>query len=258
MDEKLRSTLIATGSFIAAGAVWELLGHSAIYPPHLFPPPSRAAVALMEMARSGELSVDLKASGFRWGWGMLIGTLAGIAAGLSTGRLRAAHDSAGNLMNFLRAVPNVVMIPLAMLWFGFGDKEKVFMVAWGAFFPVWLNTQAGAQRLPREYLWAARSLGVSGIRIFSDVLLPSCLPFIVTGTRIGIATSIFALTAAEMTGAFEGLSYRVFYAYQNFQTDKMMAGILVLGLLSFAIDRLFVLAVHALLPWYSEEPETDA
>lgn len=230
-------------------AAWEALGRSGVYPPHLLPPPSTVAHAMAEMVSSGLLWTDFAATGRRWMLGLLIGNLAGVALGLLTGSSLLARSSVGTLMHALRTVPFLIMIPVAMLWLGLGEAEKVAIAAWGAAFPVWLNTQTSLLNVEREYVWAARSLGAGGARLFFEVHLPRCLPYLVAGLRVSIATTTFALGAAEMSGAFEGLGFRVFYTYQMFQTDQMLAGIVVISLAGLAVDRLFVRSVGRLVPW---------
>lgn len=241
-------------TLLGALALWECVGRSGLYPPHLFPPPSRVFPALAAMARSGDLWVDIKASSLRWGLGFLLGTMLGVFLGLLTGRVTMVRNSVGQLLHFMRSTPFIVLIPLAILWFGIGEVEKVLLVAWGVLFPVWLNTQSGVEELEEEYVWAARSLGVCGWRMYLEVVLPRALPYLVAGMRIGIATGTFALAAAEMAGAFEGLAFRVFYAHQMFETEKMMAGIVVIGCLGFTMDRLFCWGASRLMPW-SEQPQ---
>lgn len=238
----------ATGIAFLAG--WELLSRSGLYSPHLFPPPSQVLPALAEMARSGELMSDLQASGVRWGLGFFFGTVSGVIVGLITSRMVIARASVGPLLHFLRATPFIVLIPLAILWFGIGETEKVVLVTWGVFFPVWLNTLAGVDELEEEYVWAAQSLGIVRLRMYVEVVLPRALPFIVAGMRISIATGTFALAAAEMAGAFEGIAYRIFYSHQMFQTERMMAGIVVVGCLGFTLDRLFCWGAYRLMPWW--------
>ena len=239
---------------LGALALWEALGRSGLYPSHLFPPPSRVFPVLAEMARSGELWGDFKASAFRWGVGFLLGTALGLVKGLLFGRVRLLRETASQLLHFVRSTPTIVLIPIAILWFGLGELEKVLLVAWGVFFPVWLSTQSGVEGVEEEYLWAAQSLGIRGWRMYTEVLLPRALPFVLAGMRIGIATATFALAAAEMAGAFEGLVFRVLYSYQMFQTERMMAGIVVVGCLSFTMDRLFYWGVRSAMPWW-EEPD---
>ncbi len=249
-----RSDLKLALTLLGALALWEALGRGGFYPPHLFPPPSRVFPVLAEMARSGELWGDFKASAFRWGLGFILGTALGLVGGLLSGRVGVLRETASQLLHFMRSTPFIVLIPLVILWFGLGELGKVLLVAWGVFFPVWLNAQSGVEGIEEEYLWAAWSLGIRGWRMYTEVLLPRALPFVLAGMRISISTGTFALAAAEMAGAFEGLAFRVFYAHQMFQTDRMMAGIVIVGCLGFAMDRLFFWGVRAAMPWW-EEPD---
>ncbi|MBI4424701.1 MAG: ABC transporter permease subunit [Elusimicrobia bacterium] len=234
-------------------ASWEALARLGAYPPHLFPPPTRVAAALERWAASGELWLDLKASGLRWGLGFALGGAAGAVLGAATGAIGSLRVTVGPLLNLFRTTPLIMLIPLAMLWFGLGELEKIFLVAWGTLFPVWLNTQAGILSAEREYLWAAQCLGARGLRLHWEVSLPRCLPFLLAGVRVAVSTATFALAAAEMAGAFEGLTHRVLYSHQMFETDKMMAGIVVIAALGLALDRSFVRLSRWAWPWLEDD-----
>lgn len=239
-------------SLTAALILWECVSRSGLYPPHLLPPPSVVARALRGMALSGELWLDIKSSGVRWLCGLFIGNLAGISLGVLTGTIPSLKNSVGQILNLLRTLPFIVLIPLSILWFGLGETAKILIVAWGALFPVWLNVEVGVGNVEREYVRAAQCLGAEHFRLYWEVHLHRCLPHLVAGVRVSIATATFALAAAEMAGAFDGLAFRVFYSHEMFQTDKMMAGIVTLAALGFALDRGFVWASGRLLPWWEE------
>jgi ABC-type nitrate/sulfonate/bicarbonate transport system permease component len=205
------------------------------------------------MVASGEWVSDLRYSLFRYGVGLALGSLLGILLGVLTGRIQTFRDSLGPLLNFLRSTPSIALVPLAIVWFGIGEQEKIFVVTWGVTFPVWLNTHAGISEVQKEYVWAARSLGAAGWPIYREVYVPWALPFIITGTRMGIATAFFALAAAEMAGAFGGVAFRIFHSHQMFRIDKMMVAILTIGLLGITFDRLFVRLMRWFLPWWAGE-----
>jgi ABC-type nitrate/sulfonate/bicarbonate transport system permease component len=243
----------AAASAAAALLAWELAARLGAYPAHLFPPPSAVLRALALDARSGELAADLAASGRRWAAGLALGSVLGAAAGLLTGAWRPARLTASPLLHFARAVPFMMLMPLTLLWFGVGEASKIAFAAWGAFFPVWLSTEAAALGVEREYVWAARALGAEGPRLWYEVHRPRCLPGVATGVRLAISTSMFALAAAEMTGSFDGIAYRAFYCYQLFQSEKMLACIVAVGAAGYAADRLFAAAARRLLPWREEE-----
>ncbi|MEK9135671.1 MAG: ABC transporter permease subunit, partial [Bacteroidota bacterium] len=173
----------------------------------------------------------------------------GIIIGLLTGRIAMLRASLEQIIQAVRAVPAISFVPLAIIWFGIGEPAKQFLVAWGAFFPIWLNTHVGATNVDRDYLWAAESLGASKTRILATVILPAALPFISAGLRIGIAMGFICLVAAEMAGAYEGLGFRVTASHLVFRVDKMFVALTVLGVLSAVVDKLFSVAWFRLFPW---------
>lgn len=232
--------------------VWEVVGRAGIFPSRLFPPPSEVLPAIGEMAASGELAEDLIASGSRWFLGFFLGGLIGIVLGILTGRVAWLRVSLGSLLNALSSIPKVVLIPIAIIWFGLTETQKVLLVAWGALFPIWLSTQEGTSRIEQEYLWAAKSIGLKGTALVRHVYLPNSLPFISTGLRIAIANATFALAAAEMAGAFSGLAHRIFYSHQMFQTTRMFAGVLIITLFSWVLNGIFTLILRSSAPWLRE------
>lgn len=246
-----RWSTIATGFFTIIGVLllWELISTTGLYNSRLFPPPSHTVRAFLQMIASGELVSDLGCSLSLYGIGFTVGNVLGIAFGMLTGRIKFIRDSLGPLLNFPRSTPLVALIPLAIVWFGIGPEQKIFLVAWGVTFPVWLSTQAGVSEVEKEYVWAAQSFGATGWRLYFEIYLPRALPFIVAGTRTAIATGFFALAAAEMAGAFCGVAFRIFYSQQMFRTDKMMAAILTIGVLGIVCDWLFVRVMRWFLPW---------
>ena len=238
--------------------LWEMLSRFRLYNPHLFPPPTQIAQAYFDMINSGEWIRDLSSSLYRFGMGFLLGNALGVLFGVITGRSQMARATMGSVLNYLRSTPSVALIPLAIVWVGIGEVEKIFIVTWGVTFPVWLNTSSGIAEVEQEYIRAAQSLGVKGWRMYREVYLPRALPFIIAGARMGIATAFFALAAAEMSGAYSGIAYRIFYSHQIFRTDKMMVAILSIGLLGIIIDRLFVFIIQKILPWWREEAHVKA
>jgi ABC-type nitrate/sulfonate/bicarbonate transport system permease component len=244
---------IGFATIVGILALWETISRFGFYNPLLFPPPTKIAFTFSEMVKSGEWLSDLRASMTRYLAGFALGSFIGILLGLLTGRVQFFRDSLSPLLNFLRSTPSVALIPLAIVWFGIGESEKVFIVTWGVTFPMWLNTFAGVSEVEREYVWAAQSLGAKGWRLYSEVYIPRAVPFIIAGTRMAIATGFFALAASEMSGAFSGIAFRIFYSHQFFRTDKMMVAILTIGFLSVTSDRLFVFTMRWLLPWWRGE-----
>jgi ABC-type nitrate/sulfonate/bicarbonate transport system permease component len=249
----LSSSAVRIVSILGALCLWEAIARSGLYNPSLFPPPSHVARAFREWKASGDLAGDLKTSLSIYFAGFGIGGTMGIMLGLLTGRMRPLALSLGPVLNFPRSIPFVAMVPLAIIWFGIGTTQKVFMVAWGSFFPVWLSTQAGIAETDVEYVWAAQSLGISGWRLYYDVYLPHALPGIISGIRTAISTGFFALAAAEMAGAFSGVAFRIFFEQESFHTDIMMAAIITIGILGTVFDWAFVLIMRMIAPWWAKQ-----
>ena len=121
---------------------------------------------------------------------------------------------------------------------------------WGVFFPVWINTYLGVTSVESTYIWAGKSLGASDRRIMLEVVLPGALPLIVAGMRVGVALAFLNLVAAEMAGAYVGLGYRVGASHMVFRIDQMITGIIGLGALGAASDRVFAVLIKFFVPWY--------
>jgi ABC-type nitrate/sulfonate/bicarbonate transport system permease component len=231
--------------------LWEGLARSGLFNINLFPPPSTCLNALIASVVTWEFWRDLLYSSQRIVLGYAIGVSLGITAGVCTGRKPIYDITFGQILQFLRPVPPVAIVPLAILWFGLGESSKYFLVAWGSFFPVWINTHLGVSRVDRTYIWAARSLGALDRQILREVVLPAALPMIIAGMRTSIAIAFICVFVAEMAGAYEGIGFRISLSHLVFRADRMIALLAVLGGLGAATDWGFTYLVEKLFPWYS-------
>ncbi|TLY50434.1 MAG: ABC transporter permease [Gammaproteobacteria bacterium] len=185
---------------------------------------------------SGELLRDAGASMWRIVVGFLIGALPALPLGLAMGSSDRAYAYFNPLIQILRPIPPIAFIPLAILWFGLGNPPAYFLIALGAFFPVLMNTIAGVRSVDGIYLRAARNLGASPGRIFISVMLPAAMPYILAGIRIGIGTAFIVVIVAEMIAVNSGIGYRILEAREYMWSDKIIAGMVTIGLLGLAID----------------------
>jgi NitT/TauT family transport system permease protein/sulfonate transport system permease protein len=216
----------------------------------LFPPPSKVAAAIVPLAVSGELWVHIAASLARAISGFLIGAMSGVTLGVICARVPWFNGLTEPILHGFRAVPVLAIVPIAILWFGIGEPPKIVLIAWGAFFPVWITTQIGVRDVNSIYLKSAASLGASRRDLLFLVVIPAALPFIFTGVRQAIAVSLVVLVAAELSGSINGIAYMMSLGNQLFFVEWMFIGILLLGILGFTADRLFVWASAKLFPWY--------
>ena len=234
---------------IVASIIWEFISRSGFVNVSLFPPPTKVLVALWGMIISGTVFSDLRDSVWRLLLGLTIGSAAGVIIGMVTGRIKSAAKVFNPIIQILRPLPPVAIIPLIIVWFGIDDGAKIFSIAFAVFFPVWINTYIGVQQIPQTFLWSARLFAVSRFKMFREVIFPASLPFIISGIRTAIAIGFVMVFVSELSGASSGLGYRISISSLSYRIDQMIAALIVLGALGALTDQLFVFATRKLFPW---------
>ncbi len=204
----------------------------------------------LRWAVSGELIGDAIGSLYRVVLGFAIGAGLALPLGLAMGASANVYAWFNPLVQLLRPIPPIAYIPLSILWFGLGNPPAVFLIALGAFFPVLMNTIAGVRQVDGIYLRAARNLGASGSTLFVRVILPAAVPYILSGVRIGIGTAFIVVIVSEMIAVNNGLGFRILEAREYFWSDKIMAGMITIGLLGLAIDGAVSRLNNHLLRWH--------
>jgi NitT/TauT family transport system permease protein len=213
-------------------------------------PYDAAAGSWLHWAFSGELITDAIGSLYRVVLGFLIGGGLALPLGLAMGASDRVYDWFNVLVQMVRPIPPIAYIPLSMLWFGLGNPPAVFLIALGAFFPVLMNTIAGVRQVDGIYIRAARNLGASGSTMFLRVILPAAVPYILSGVRIGIGTAFIVVIVAEMVAVNNGLGFRILEAREYFWSDKIIAGMISIGLIGLAIDVGMNKLNNHLLRWH--------
>jgi NitT/TauT family transport system permease protein len=184
--------------------------------------------------------------------GFALAVAVGFTVGALMGRVRWIDDLIDPLVELLRPISPLAIFPLAILWFGLGDASKIFIIALSASFPIILNTYAGVRGIDTNIFRAAQSLGATPFEVFRGVVLPGSLPHIFTGVRLAWGISLIVIIASKMIGATVGIGYMVLEAQQTFRTERVFAGIIVIGLVGFLTDLGFRYLRRRLLPWYRE------
>lgn len=242
-----RATLILSVPLFMG--LWELVSRSGIVNAMLFPPPSLVFVAVVNWALHGELLNDFLMSLSRVVVGFLGGALTGMVVGVLTGRYLLLSNLLTPTFQLLRPIPPIAFVPIVILWFGLTEVGKYFLVFWGVFFTVWIAAHIGVQRVDKDLVRAAQTLGTPERRMLREVLLPGALPSIVVGLRTSVSISFYTLVAAELAGTFSGLAYRIDIAQQNLQMGQMMGGLVVLGIISYVADKAFDRFAKAAVWW---------
>ncbi|KUI39140.1 hypothetical protein AU197_17250 [Mycobacterium sp. IS-1590] len=245
--------ILAGLSLLGVVALWALLVRLQIFSPSLLPSPADVVAATRDMYAQGTLIEDAAASFRRALSGFLLGSTLAIIAGSLTGRSRVARVLLEPTIQVIRPIPAIALVPLAILWFGIGEESKLFLTTLGVFFPVWVNTHAGISSTRDDYLRVAACLGAPRHQVFTSVVLPAALPFILTGLRQGIAMSLILIVASEQAGVTEGLGFRLDQARLFSQPDRLFACLIALGVVGALADQLFHRGTHRLVRWAKEQ-----
>ena len=233
-----RGFLLTAGSIAIAFLSWQVLS-TFIFNPFLIPPPLEVIRTAIPMILSGEILADVSISMSRVLVGFVVGSLVAIVFGVLLGRLQLLHDLLDPIIELMRYLSPTAMIPIAVIWFGIGELSKYFLIFWGTFFIVLVNTIAGVWRAPIARQRAAECLGANQMQIFVLVVIPSAAPYIVTGMRVAMASSFMSIIPAEILAADSGIGYLLQKSSMLLQTNRIFVALLTICLLGFAVDRIF-------------------
>ena len=246
---RYRGILLSAASLALAFLIWQLLS-TFIFNPFLIPPPLEVIRTAIPMMMSGEIFADVSISMSRILVGFFSGSLIGVIFGVLLGRIRVLHELLDPIMELLRYLSPTAMIPIAVIWFGIGEMSKYFLIFWGTFFIVLINTTAGVWRAPITRQRAAECLGANRLQIFLMVVIPSTVPYIVTGMRVAMASSFMSIIPAEILAADSGIGYLLQKSSMLLQTNRIFVALLTICILGFAVDRLFRFFVQRVLARY--------
>jgi NitT/TauT family transport system permease protein len=246
---RYRGVLLSAASLVLAFLIWQLLS-TFIFNPFLIPPPLEVIRTAIPMMMSGEIFADVSISMSRILVGLFSGSLIGVIFGVLLGRIRILHDLLDPIMELLRYLSPTAMIPIAVIWFGIGELSKYFLIFWGTFFIVLINTTAGVWRAPIARQRAAECLGANRLQIFLMVVIPSAVPYIVTGMRVAMASSFMSIIPAEILAADSGIGYLLQKSSMLLQTNRIFVALLTICILGFAVDRMFRFFVQRVLARY--------
>ncbi|MBP6900752.1 MAG: aliphatic sulfonate ABC transporter permease SsuC [Burkholderiaceae bacterium] len=212
----------------------------------VLPEPLAVARAFWDLTASGELARHVAVSAQRAGLGFAIGGGLGLLLGLATGSLRIAETLLDTTLQMLRNIPALALIPLVILWFGIDETAKLFLVALGVFFPIYLNTFHGIRSVDKGLVEMAASYGLGRWQLYRQVILPGALPSILVGVRFSLGLMWVLLIVAETLSAQAGIGYLTMNAREFLQTDVVLVGILLYALLGKLAD----LTAKALERWW--------
>ena len=228
---------------------WELAVRLGLVSQLALPPLSNVVMAWIEMIRSGELLANGASSLWRASAGLALAIAVGAALGIAMAWWRPVNAAVGPLVEMFYPMPKSALIPVTVLWLGFGDASKILLIFLGCMLPVTIGAFNGARGSDQALVWSARSMGASRLRVLWDVVVPSALPEILNGIRTALALAFILLVSSELIVAREGLGYLIGYLGANGTYDAMFAVVLTVALLGFAADRAYQALVERLLLW---------
>ncbi|GAA1911631.1 ABC transporter permease [Microbacterium aoyamense] len=232
---------------LALLGAWQIASVSGLVPAYRLPPPATVVTAAVEMAATGELWLHIAISVQRVLLGFLIGSLVGIGAAAIVGLTRAGDVLLSPTLAAIRAIPSLALVPLLLLWMGIGEDSKVTLIAIGAFFPVFTTVSIALRHVDVRLVEMGRSFSLRGWELFRTVQLPSVLPALVSGLRLGMAQSWLFLVASELLGAAMGLGFLLTISGQNGRVDRILMTIAILAILGALSNAILTLIEKRLL-----------
>jgi len=234
---------------VVAVVVWQVVVDTGVVSAHFLASPSSIVASLAHGFSSGTVTSDLGVSLYRVGIGWLIGCVLGYIVGMAIGSLHWLHELFNPILEFIRPVSPVALIPVAILLLGIGNASKFAIVGFACFWPVLLNTVGGVQSISQHHRRIGKALGFSRREEIVHVLLPGSLPDAFVGLRLAAGIAFVVIVAAEFVGATNGLGYLILSAEQSFNTPLMYGAIVLLAFLGWMANLILVGIERSLIRW---------
>jgi ABC-type nitrate/sulfonate/bicarbonate transport system permease component len=232
-------------------AIWQLSATYMVQSP-TWPTVTRILEAWLENLADGTLARHLLATFWRQMVGYGLAVVLGVGMGLAMGYFRVLYNLFEPLVEVLRPIPGPAYLPVLVLFVGIGHEMKVVLILLASFFPILLNTYSGVRSIDRVQFDTARTLGLTTLQTFRELVLPAASPQILTGMRISLAISLILAVLGEMVVSNDGLGYFTLLAQRTFKVPEMYAGIFTLALFGYGLNRVFLAIEARLIAWHRE------
>lgn len=243
---------IKTAGLVALLVAWQLEAMLGLVDPAVLPPPTEVVVDTARRLTLGELGSQIWASARRAYLGFAAGGVLGLVLGIGVAWRRTVGAAVKTPAELLRPIPPLAWIPLAIIWFGIGDGSKVFVIAFGAFYPIFTSAEKGVRTLEPVLVRAARALDLRGWPLMQRVVLPAIVPELATGIRVAWSLSFASLVAAELLASESGLGFMLARARVDGEFSIIVTAILIIALLALVSERVFRwLVLRPYLEWMS-------
>lgn len=229
-------------------SLWHLSIAFNIFSNEVLPFPHEVFEAFLDLAQNSLLK-DVIESSLRVLVGFSIAAICGIFFGALLAYYKPLNAAFSPLIELVRPIPPIAWIPLSILWFGIGNLSSFFLVALGAFFPIFSSAFNGVKNVGKSHVFTAKSFGASDFKVFSKVVFPSALPSILTGLEVGLGIAWMVVIAAELVGATSGLGYMIQLNRLTLQTANIVVGMIAIGIIGFGMQKLLKAAEKHIVPW---------
>jgi len=234
---------------ILFAVAWELIARFELVSSTALPPLSSVFVAWLDMLMSGELLSNAGTSLYRAGVGLLLAVIGGAALGIAMAWWRPVNAVLAPLVEMFYPMPKTALIPVTVIWLGFGDGSKILLIFLGCMLPVTIGAFNGARGSDQALVWSARSLGANRLRMLWDVVVPSALPELLNGIRTALALAFILMVTSELIVSRQGLGNLIGFLGANGSYEAMYGVVLTVAFLGFAADRIYQIFMRRLLLW---------
>src|SRR5580700_7380302 len=245
----MKSALLRYLPLVILAIAWEAVARLGLVSALALPPLSKVVAAWIDLVSDGELLGNGLASLYRAGLGLALAIVIGGALGIAMAAWRTLDLLVGPLVELFYPMPKSALIPVTVLWLGFGDGSKILLIFLGCMLPVTIGAYNGARGSDRHLIWSARSMGADRLRMMWDVVVPSALPELLNGVRTALALSFILLVSSELIVSQKGFGYLIGYLGSTGSYEGMYAVVLTVAFLGFAADRFYQLLMQWLLRW---------
>ena len=229
--------------------IWQILSSTNVINSQFLPSPTVVIKKFYELLFYKGLVFDILQSVKRVVVGFTIATIVGLCFGFISGNNKYISKFITPLIELFRPIPPIAWIPLAILWFGLGDSPAYFLVFLGSFFPIFSSTYLGVISVEEPYKRAAKNYNISEIKYITDILLPSALPYIFSGLKIGLGVGWMVVIVAELVGAQSGLGYIIATSRMTLETPSIIVGMAVIGIIGYAMNIFMNWLEYKCIPW---------
>jgi len=245
----MKAALLRYAPLLLLALAWEVSARTGLVSTLALPPLSTVVAAWIELAKDGELVTNGLASLWRTGAGLFLAITIGAVLGIVMAWWRPVNVLLSPLVEMFYPMPKSALIPVTVLWLGFGNGSKILLIFLGCMLPVTIGAFNGARSSEQALVWSARSMGANRLRMLWDVVVPSAMPELLNGIRTALALSFILLVSSELIAAREGLGYLIGFLGANGTYDAMFAVVLTVALLGFIADRIYLVLTQRILRW---------